>query len=100
MKRVKYYIPVVILLIYNIIYIPLLNWLKNNKFDGYTSPHSKAMTYMNIISIIVIFITVIYKLIMRRRIKGIYQNEKIINVILILGLIMGIIFFTILNMVI
>ncbi len=100
MKRVKYYIPVIILLIYNIIYIPLLNFLVDNRFSDYTSPHAEAMKYMNIFSIIIIIITLLYKAIMSKRIRGINENEKIVNIILIVGLLMGIIFFTILNMVI
>ena len=100
MKRVKYYIPVIILLIYNIIYIPLLNFLVDNRFSEYASPHTEAMKYMNIFSIIIILITLLYKAIMSKRIRGINENEKIVNIILMIGLLMGIIFFTILNMVI
>ena len=100
MKKLRYYIPTIILLIYDIIYIPLLNYLVGNRFSGYASPHAEAMKFMNIFSIIIILLTVLYNVIFGRKIRGINKNKKIVNTILIVGLIMGIIFFTVLNMVI
>ena len=99
MKKLRYYIPTIILLIYDIIYIPLLNYLVD-RFSGYASPHAEALKFMNIFSIIIILLTVLYNVIFGRKIRGINENEKIVNTILIVGLIMGIIFFTVLNMVI
>ena len=100
MKKVIYFIPTIILLIYDIIYIPLLNYLVNNQYVDAASPHNEAMNFMNIFSIIIIIFTLVYNLIFGRKAKEINENEKLVNNILTIGLIMGIIFFTVLNMVI
>ena len=100
MKKIRYYIPTIILLIYDIIYIPLLNYLVDNQNKDVVSPHNEAVKIMNIISIVIIIITILYNVFFGRKTKGINENEKIINTILIIGLIMGIVFFTVLNMVV
>ncbi len=97
-KKVLYYIPIILLIIYIIIYVPLLRYLINKYVDGVSVIFTHdCNNMMDKISISVIAIASMIKLIFRKSKCEINKKESIINLIIFIILICVIFFLEIIT---
>ena len=95
-KKILFYVPTILLLVYAIIYVPLLKYLVQSFVEENVSG-TFYMAYdinqiMEKISIAIIIVTVIWKIIFNKERCNIDKRTSIINIVVFIILIIVIVF--------